>query len=184
MHGLLKRLVSRALRAAGIPILDGLKAGGVFTVECFDAAGNLKWRDTAENLVVNAGLNHLLDVVFHAATQITTWYVGLVGASPTYAAGDILASHSGWTEFPSYTGNRQEFNEGAASSQQISNSGNAASFAITGSGTVAGAFICSVNTGTSGTLFCAASFSQGAKSVSNGDTVNVTYTLSAADDGA
>ncbi|MCE5334107.1 MAG: hypothetical protein LLG06_05915 [Desulfobacteraceae bacterium] len=164
--------------------VDGLKVGGIFSVECFDAEGNLKWRDTAENLVVNAGLNHLLDVVFHGVSQISPWYMGLIGASPTYAAADTLASHAGWTEFTGYTGNRQEFNEGAASSQQISNSGNAASFAIMGSGTVAGAFICSVNTGTSGTLFCEANFSQGAKSVSNGDTVNVTYTLSAADDGA
>lgn len=164
--------------------IDGLKVGGRFVVECFDAEGKLKWRDTAKNLVVNEGLNHLLGVVFHGVTQVSPWYMGLIGSSPTYAAADTLASHSGWTEFTGYTGNRQEFVEGAASSQQISNSGNAASFAITGSGTVYGAFLASANTGTTGTLFCAASFSQGSKSVSNGDTVNVTYTLSAADDGA
>jgi len=50
-------------------------------------------------------------------------------------------------------------------------------------GTVAGAFLASINTGTSGKLFCAADFST-SRSVDNGDTLNVTYTLSAADDGA
>lgn len=160
-----------------------IRIGGVFHFKCFDRDGKLKWEDNAPNLVVNAGLNHALDVLFHGATQVNPWYMGLVTATPTYAAADTLASHAGWTEFSSYTGSRKEFVEGAASGQSISNSGNAASFAISGSGTVAGTFLCSAATGTSGTLFSEASFSQGNKSVSSGDTVNVTYTISAADDG-
>ena len=162
---------------------SGFKIGGVFQVECFDKDGKLKWKDKAFNIVVNAGLNHILGVEFHSDTQITAWYTGLVNSSPTYAAADTLSSHAGWTENSGYTGNRKAMTFGAAGSQQISNSGNAASFSINATGTIAGAFICSAASGTAGTLFCEANFSQGNKSVSNGDTVNVTYTLSAADDG-
>ncbi len=166
---------------------SGFKVGGVFIVECRDKDGNLKWRDVAKNLVVNAGLNGLLDIMFHASTQVTTWYVGLTGSSPSPAAADTMSSHSGWTEFTSYSeSTRVAYNEAAASSQSITNSANVAAFSINGTGTVGGAFLVSESTksGTSGTLFCCAAFSQGNKSVSSGDTVNVTYTLNAADDGA
>jgi hypothetical protein len=160
---------------------DGALLRGQFHVECFDKDGNLKWVEDLRNLVVNEGLNHILDVQFHAETQVTTWYVGLKGTGSP-AAGDTLASHAGWTEITAYTGDRKEFVEGAASSQQISNTGNAASFSITGTATVAGAFLCSVSSGSSGKLFCAADFSS-PRSVDNGDTLNVTYTITAADDG-
>ncbi|MGD9381501.1 MAG: hypothetical protein PVI03_03575 [Candidatus Thorarchaeota archaeon] len=161
--------------------LSELKLRGNFHVECFDKDGNLKWVEEGHNLVVNEGLNHILDVQFHAETQVTTWYVGLKGTG-SEAAGDTLASHAGWSEITAYTGDRKEFVEGAASSQQISNTGNAASFSITGTATVAGAFICSVSTGSAGKLFCVADFSS-PRSVDNGDTLNVTYTITAADDG-
>ena len=160
------------------------RIGGTFEVECRDKCGNLKWNDKAHNLVVNDGLNHLLGVVFHAVTPVSPWYIGLLADSPTIDPTDTLASHAGWTEDTNYADDRKEFAEGAASSQSISNSGNAAAFAIDDTTILAGAFICSAATGTSGTLFCAAAFTQGDRSVASGDQVNVTYTLSAADDGA
>ena len=160
------------------------KLGGIFEVECRNKCGTLKWKDKAHNLVVNDGLDHLLNVVFHGTTPVSPWYVGLVADTPTIDATDTLASHAGWTEDANYTDDRKEFVEGAASSQSISNSGNAAAFAIDDTTILAGAFICSAATGTSGTLFCAAAFTQGDRSVASGDQVNVTYTLSAADDGA
>jgi len=159
------------------------RIGGIFQIECFDQAGNLKWKDSAKNLVVKEGLNHLLNVVFHGTTPVSPWYVGLIADGPTLDADDTLASHTGWTEDTHYAANRKEFVEGAASSESISNSGNAAAFAINDTVVLAGAFICSVATTTTGTLFCAAVFTQGDRSVVSGDQVNVTYTLSAADDG-
>lgn len=162
---------------------EKVKLGGVFHVECYDKNGKLKWRDRAENIITNQGLNHILDVVFHGTTPVSPWYVGLVTDGGTYAAADTLASHAGWTEFTSYADNRKEFVEAAASGQSISNSGNAASFAINDTGTIQGAFLASAATGTSGTLMAEANFAQGDKAVDSGDTVNVTYTLSAADDG-
>jgi hypothetical protein len=160
---------------------DGALLKGRFHIECLDKDGNLKWVEDIQNLVVNEGLNHILDVQFHAETQVTTWYVGLKGTG-SEAVGDTLASHAGWAELADYTGDRQEFVEGAASSQSISNTGNAAVFPITGPMTVAGAFLASVATGSAGKLFCAADFSS-PRSVDNGDTLNVTYTIDAADDG-
>ena len=163
---------------------DKTGLGGIFSIECYDRNGRLKWKDRSHNLVVNAGLDHLLGVVFHGVTPVSPWYIGLIADGPTIDPTDTLSSHAGWTEDTKYTGNRKEFVEGVAAGQSISNSGNAGAFAINDTTTLAGAFICSAETGTSGTLFCAAAFTQGDRAVLSGDQVNVTYTLSAADDGA
>jgi hypothetical protein len=163
--------------------LNGFKIGGVFTVECFDKDGNLKWIEDAKNVVVNVGLDHILDVVLHGDTQITEWYVGLKG-SGTPSSADTLASHAGWSEVTPFSGaSRVTWVEAAASGQSITNSANKASFSITSTATVEGAFLASAITGTTGTLFCAADFAS-AKGVDNGDTLEVTYTISAADDGS
>ena len=156
-----------------------IKIGGVFHFKCFDKNGNLKWEDEAKNLVVNVGLNHVLDVVLHNETQIATWYIGLKNTG-TPAAADTLATHASWTENSNYTDNRKEFVEAAASSQSITNSANVASFSINAdTQTIAGAFLCSVASGTTGTLFSVADFTGGNKSADNGDTIEVTYTISA-----
>ena len=157
------------------------KIGGIFEVKCFGPDGVLKWKDTAKNIVTNVGLNHILDVVLHGTTAVSPWYVGLKNAG-SVAAADTLASHGGWTENANYTGNRQEYVEAAASSQSVTNTANKASFSITvNSQTIAGAFLASVTTGTSGTLLSVADFTGGNKSCDNGDTLSVTYTMSAAD---
>jgi hypothetical protein len=158
-----------------------IKVGGIFEAECFDKNGNLKWADVAKNLVVNAGLDHILDVVFHGATATSPWYVGLK-LTGTVKAADTLASHASWSEATGYADNRKEYVEAAASSQSITNSANKASFVISSAATVAGAFLSSAATGTSGTLICAANFTS-PRAVENGDTLEVTYTVSAADDG-
>lgn len=159
-----------------------IRLGGIFEVTCYGPDGRVKWQEQAHNLITNQGLDHILDVVLHGTTAVSPWYVGLKGAG-SVAAGDTLASHAGWTENTAYTGNRQEYEEAAASSQSTTNSANKATFAITSdSQTIAGAFLASAASGTSGTLLAAADFSS-SKSVDNGDTLEVTYTISAADAG-
>jgi hypothetical protein len=173
----------RALKAGALAARELLTLGGVFEVECFDSEGVLKWRDVAINKIPNAALNSVLGINFHGDAQITAWYVGLTGATPTGAATDTMASHAGWTEVSAYSqANRPAFTVAAASGQQVTNSASPASFSINGTATVGGAFIVSNSTinGTTGTLFSVAAFSQGNKSCSNGDTVNVTYTLTGA----
>jgi hypothetical protein len=161
--------------------------GGVFTVTCFDKEGNLKWEEKFHNLVVNEGLVYLNNTFFksNGGTYTAAWYLGLVtgpGSGTSYSATDTLASHSGWTEFTAYSGNRKLLTFGTPTSADpsvIDNSASPAIFSITApGGTVAGAFLTNVATGTSGTLFSEGDFSTD-KIVAASDTINVTYTFSA-----
>jgi len=158
-----------------------IQVGGVFTVECIDASGNLKWTEEFRNLVVNQGLNSMNNVYFYysSTSQITTWYMGLMSSVTTgVAATDTLASHSGWSEFSSYSGSRPSISWASSTTANPSViTSSARSFSITGTGTVEGAFVCSVASGTSGVLFSAKTFSA-SRNVVNGDTLNVTYSLS------
>lgn len=165
---------------------EGTRAGGVFHVQCFDADGNLKWEDRVHNLVVNEGLQNMNTQYFKGSTYTAAFYLGLVtgpGSSTSYAAADTLASHAGWTEFTNYSGARKAVTFGTATTADpsvISNSASPAQFSISGGGgTVAGAFLCTVSSGTSGVLFSEADFqSPGDRVVVSGDTLNVTYTFS------
>lgn len=167
---------------------EGLGVGGVFTVECIGPDGQVKWSDKFHNLVVNQGLQDMNSKYFTAIGYTAAWYLGLVqgpGAGNTYAAGDTLATHAGWTELApgtAYTGNRKAVTFGTATTADpsvISNAASPASFAMLVNGTnVAGAFLASVDSGTSGILFSVGNFAGGDKSVDNGDTLNVTYSLS------
>ena len=164
---------------------DTVGAGGVYTVTCIGADGVEKWSDTFHNLVMNGGLANMNGVYFASGSQSTTWYLGLVtgpGSGTAYAAGDTLASHAGWTENTDYTpSGRKAVTFGSATTANpsvITNSGSPTSFTMSGTATIAGAFLCNVSTGTSGVLFSAGDFTGGDKSVSSGDTLNVTYTFS------
>ena len=171
-------------KTSGVDSSAGAK--GYFTVKCHDKDGNLKWEEVSPNLVVNVGLQDMNTKYFTGSTYSAAWYLGLItgpGASNTYAAGDTLASHSLWTEFTNYSGSRKTCTFGSATAANpsvISNSGSPASFSITSSGgTVAGAFLCSVASGTSGILFSESNFSSpGDRAVVSGDTLTVTYTFS------
>lgn len=163
---------------------DGMRLGGIFKADCFDKNGKLKWETKGPNIVTNVGLDHILNVVLSGTSKATNWFVGLKGSGAT-AAGDTLASHAGWTELTPFSGaNRVTYVEASASSQSVTNSANKASFSITTAATVAGAFLASCITDENGSaiLLCVADFAS-AKGVGNGDTLEVTYTISAADDG-
>lgn len=165
---------------------ESAKGGGVFHVQCFDKDGNLKWEDQMHNLVVNQGLQDMNTQYFKGSSYTAAFYLGLVtgpGSGTAYAAADTLASHAGWTEFTNYSGARKAVTFGTATTADPSVIGNSASpsqFSITGGGgVVAGAFLCTVSSGTSGVLFSEADFqSPGDRTVVSGDTLNVTYTFS------
>jgi hypothetical protein len=180
-------LVAAQIQSGG-SLADRAGAGGVFTVECRDKEGNLKWTETMHNLVVNVGLKDMNDKYFTGSTYTATWYLGLVtgpGAGNTYAAGDTMASHVGWTEDTGYSqATRPAATFAAATTADpsvITNSSSVAVFSINATTTVAGAFLSSDNTkgGTTGVLFSVANFgSPGDRAVVSGDTLNVTYTFS------
>ena len=164
---------------------SGARAGGVFHVQCFDKDGNLKWETSEHNLVVNEGLQDMNTQYFKGSTYSAAFYLGLVtgpGSGTTFAAADTLASKA-WTEFTNYSGSRKAVTFGTATTADpsvITNSASPSSFTISGAGgTVAGAFLCTVASGTSGVLFSESDFqSPGDRVVISGDTLNVTYTFS------
>lgn len=157
-----------------------------YEVECLDLDGNVKWRDIIENRVVNVGLNDILDKYWKGSTYTAAHYVGLLvgAASPiNVAAADTMSSHAGWTESTAYSnGARPTLTLGTVASQSVDNSASKASFTINGSATIDGAFITTNSTkgGTTGTLIAGGVFTGGSKVVANGDTLNVTLTLTAA----
>lgn len=158
---------------------------GYYVVECRSADGQLKWEDEIHNLVTTVGKNSILNAYLDnsAAGAIV---MGLKGTG-TAAAGDTQASHATWDEVggtnaPSYSGNRPTPAFSAASSGSKSTSA-AVVFNMTGSGTVAGCFInvggSATKDDTTGVLFSAGDFTAGSKTVTNGDTLSVTYVASA-----
>jgi hypothetical protein len=163
----------------------GARAGGVFHVECLDKDGNLKWKTSEHNLVVNEGLQEMNTEFFKGSAYTAAFFLGLItgpGSGTTFAAADTLASKA-WTEFTDYAGSRKAVTFGTATTADpsvISNSASPSAFTISGAGgVVAGAFLCTVSSGTSGVLFSESDFqSPGDRTVVSGDTLNVTYTFS------
>ena len=144
-----------------------------FNVVCLDKDGNEKWREHVHNLVTSAGKNDVLDKYFKGSSYTASWNLGLKGTGSA-AAGDTLASHSGWSEVTPYSGNRPSITFGTTSGG--SNTASTVTYSINATATVAGAFICSAASGTSGTLYNAVDFSS-SRSVQSGDTLNVTPTV-------
>ena len=167
---------------------------GRYTFACYDKDGNLKWTDGIENLTTNVGRANLLDSYF-ANTGGGAVVMGLMTenavpvSTPAYT--DTQSSHAGWFEAgaanaPTYSGTRKtpSFSSATSANPSVLSTASAVVFSMTGSGDVTGAFIniggSSTIDNTTGTLFSAGNFTAGAKSVTSGDTINVTYTLSAA----
>lgn len=154
-----------------------------YEIECHGPDGQLKWRETIENLVTTAGLNDILDKYLKGSTYTAAWYVGLTDGTPTTAAGDTMSSHSGWVEVADYSESvRQTLTLGTVSGGSVSNTASKATFSINGTATIGGAFVVSNSTksGSTGTLYGVGAFSGGDKSASSGDSLTVTVTLTAA----
>lgn len=170
---------------------ENADAHGRFIATCIGADGTVKWSDEFDNVVTTVGKNAALDAFLAGSSySVTGPYMGLISSVSwsAVAAGDTMSSHAGWTEAgnanaPTYTSPRKTCAWSAASSGSKALS-SALSFGITGTGTIKGCFIVfgtgAVSTidDTSGTLLSAGAFSGGDRAVVNGDTVNVSYTLS------
>jgi hypothetical protein len=151
-----------------------------YRFECF-RKGKLLWEETIKNIIVTVGLNDILDKYFKGSSYTAAWYVGLVDNAgwTAFAAGDTLASHSGWTEFTTYSGTRKALTLGTVSAGSVDNSASKASFTITTGGTLKGAFVATVTSGTSGTLYGEGAFTA-TRTVAIDDVLNVTITLTSA----
>ena len=171
---------------------------GYYHVVCRDADGNIKWEEEFPNLVNAIGKELMLDTLLSTSGTYTTVgpFLGLIsGASPTFLAGDTMASHVGWTEFTNYTVGGSPVrgtavfsaatSTGASPTNVTTKTASAITYTITSTGgTVGGCFLVtgsgasSTQNNTSGTLYSAGAFAT-AKITTAGDTVSVTYSTTA-----
>ena len=170
---------------------------GYYHVVCRDADGNIKWEEEFPNLVNAVGKELMLDTLLSGTSYTTVGpFLGLIdGASPTFAAGDTMASHGGWTEFTNYTVGGSAVrgtavfsaatSTGSSPTNVTTKTASAITYTITGGGgTVGGCFLVtgsgasSTQGNTSGTLYSAGAFAT-AKITTSGDTVSVTYSTTA-----
>ena len=178
-----------------INIPPGMKAGGrfkgVFNIEIKDKLGNLLSKSRAENIITDEGLDALLDIMLGNATQIHPWYCVIFDADFT-PDGDETYAVPGYAEWAAYDeATRPEYEEAASSGQSVTNSANKAEFTANDTDTLWGAALVGggsapttkSNTAGGGTLLCAGKFAA-SQPVVDDNVVNLTYTVTAADDAA
>ncbi len=190
--GKLRRGLSYIARPAAGFAAQTLRATGIHIPFKMHTSHHYEhWRDGViidewweHNIVVDVGLDDILDKYFKGSTYTASFFVMLTDGTPTVAAGDTMASHAGWVEVVAYTeATREALVLGTVSGQSVDNSASKASFAINAdTTTIGGGAVTTNNTksGTTGILYGAAAFTAGDKLLDNGDTLNVTVTLTAA----
>lgn len=166
---------------------------GFFTARVIDAHGNEKaGLEISENIVTNEGLDYILDSGLSGGTQITAWYVTLAMDDVAAAAGMTYATPT----FAEITGTqvaeatRQAWTDAGVSAQSVDNSASPAVYtadatftayaaALVGGGAAASTLDDSAG---GGVLYAYSQFAS-AKALTASDTIEVTYTFTAADDG-
>lgn len=140
------------------------------------------------NVNTNEGLDAFLDIMFHASTQITTWYMCTFENDYTPLVTNTYAV-PGYTECTAITeATRPAFDEAAASSKVLTNSANKATFTYNATKTIYGASLVGGgtdgntkgNTAGGGTLFASSKF-DASKSVVSTDVLLATCTITLAD---
>ena len=169
-------------------IKSGARLKGVFKAECYDKHGKLKWVDEAQNILTDEGLNRILNVLLHGTIQTATWYCTLVETDTIPAAGmnyDVPV----YTESVAYDElTRPAYVEAESVAKSTTNSASKAVFTINATKTMYGASLVSINTkgdhtaGANNVLLCYAKFAV-SRAVLDDDVINLTYTITSADDG-
>jgi hypothetical protein len=167
--------------------IEAIALGDLFEVECYDKHGNFKWMDVVKNLVVNTGLDNVLDEYFKGTSYDASHNCILMATTPTVAAADTMASHGGWTEVAAYDETiRPKITWGAVSSQSVNNTASKAVFTISTNATTVGGVGLVTGTGAAtksaatGTFYGGGVFTAGDKLLDDGDVLNVTVTATAA----
>lgn len=149
-------------------------------VERLLSGGGVRWRDEGPNLVVDEGLDHILDTQLSGGTQDTTWFVGLLASGPTPLVGWVAATMAS-EDFVDYgASNLIAFVDGGVTGQSVHNQASPAAFDIdTNSSTIGGGFLITddAKATPAGTLFAAKAFTLGDKPADSGDTLNVDATF-------
>lgn len=171
--------------ARGAAQSEEMMALGRYKVECLDADGQVKWQEEFDNLVTTQGKNHLLDHgLAGPATAVNVRMSFITSGTPV--VGDTYATHAGFAELGVgviASRGTPTFSAAAAGVKQTSA---AVAAAIIGTGNVTGVAINLIvgavgnlgvvaDTATANGVLYSAGLFGSAKSVSNGDTLNVTY---------
>ena len=168
-----------------IPEYDGLlKVGGKFVcTQLRDGKVIDKWE--SKNIVVNQGLNYMLNTALDAQAAQSAWYVGIFSGNYTPLATDTAATiAANATESAAYSNSTTRpawrLPSGGSTAQNLTNSASQATFVMSAAVTIYGALLCSSNVinGTAGVLMAASQFAT-ARTLASGDNLLVTYSLSA-----
>jgi hypothetical protein len=164
---------------------ESMSVLGHYTVECVGSDGQVKWNEDFDNLVTTQGKDHLLNNgLAGPATAVAVRMSFITSGTPV--VGDTYASHAGFTELGSGIIAARGTPAFSASSAGVKSTSSAVSASVIGTGTVTGVAINLVvgavgnlgvvaDTATSGGILYSAGLFGSSKSVSSGDTLNVTY---------
>lgn len=150
--------------------------------------GNLIDQWEQKNVNTTEGINSLLNIYFHGATQITTWYMALFEDDYTPLITDTYAV-PGYTECTAYDeATRPEYVEAEATARVTTNVVSKATFTISATKTIYGASLVGGgsaattkgDTAGGGVLFCASKFGT-SKSVVDNDVLMAYCTITIAD---
>lgn len=156
--------------------------GGVFTHRVNGADERVD-----HNLMLNAGLDNILGVVFKGVAQAANYYIAPFSSNnnidPNLVAADFNAA---LTEFTTYSeGARPGWVSGAVASQSVGNGASPARFTISTIGNVYGAALATVSTKNPsvnhGLLVCCSKFAYPRTNLQVGDKLDIEYTFSASD---
>ena len=154
-----------------------------YEVECWTSSGGLRWSESCRNIVVNQGLDHLLSVITTTA-HVSGWFVGVMttgftGLAATDTATGSAVNNNLSSAFSNAT--LPAFTAGSISGQSVDNSASKAAFNINAATSLGGAILVNSNVKAGPTegaiLYGGATFSA-ERAVQNGDTLNVTVTIS------
>lgn len=134
----------------------------------------------SDNLLVDAGLDHMLNVVFRNATQMPTWYIAIFGGDVTVLGSWTAATFPGSaTELTAYAeATRPAWTPTAASGGVVSSYTAKASFTANAAITIRGAALLSASAkgATTGTLMAASRFNS-EKPLSDTEIIDIGYQI-------
>ena len=164
-----------------VPVKPKLVIGGHFCGKLF-REGKLIDAFEVHNLIVNQGLDHILNTEFLSTAQITAWYMAPFTNNYTPVGTDTatsIVSNAGETN--AYSGSTRQPYTATEATQQVTNAASPANFTFTSALTIYGAFLASASAmmATTGVLFAAAQFAT-PKVVAVGDQLLLTYAFGAA----
>lgn len=176
---------------------NAIQSFGLYTVECRDQDGNLRWAEEVQNALYDEGEFALLDIALRGGTAPASWHIGLFASTLTAAPVETstLAALKSPTNYeldntaePGYSA-RQTVNRDATANGWPTLALDGGDFRATAktvswtasanwTKTVRWIFLTTVGTvsDTTGKLISVAQLSAD-RTLLNGDTLNVTYSL-------